>query len=133
MGALKGSIAVRRYVVLSDLPADVRKRFVKGARAHAFMPLDPKADLDHTSGWVSILDGDDFDLAQEKLFFAASGGEQLRIALRMDVLKAPSGEVRPLGVTISPIERFVPNYARPAGAASDASIALASRDRPGAR
>ena len=63
-------------------------------RAHAFMPLDPRADVDQAHGWVSILDGDDTDLEAEKLFFAASGGEQLRVTLRADVLKAPSGEVR---------------------------------------
>ena len=94
MGALKGSIAVRRYLVLDALPAEVRRKFTKGLRAHAFMPLDPKADLDRAAGWVSILDGDDVDLSPEKLFYAAPGGEQLRVALRMDTLKAPSGEVR---------------------------------------
>ena len=96
MGALKGSIAVRRYAVIDPLPAaaEVRKRFVKGLRAHAFMPLDPKAELDRTSGWVSILDGDDADLAQEKVFFVAPGGEQLRVALRIDVLKPPVREVK---------------------------------------
>ena len=94
MGALKGSIAVRRYAVLDPLPKDVRERFVKGLRAHNFMPLDPQADLDQTSGWVSILDGDDADLSSQKVFFVASGGEQLRVSLRTDVLKAPAGEVR---------------------------------------
>jgi DNA recombination-dependent growth factor C len=94
MGALKGSIAVRRYVVLDPLPADPRKRLAKGARAHAFMPVDPKSDSDRSSGWVSILDGDDADLSPDKLFFVAPGGEQLRIALRTDVLKAPAGEVK---------------------------------------
>ena len=96
MGALKGSIAVRRYAVVDALPAaaELRKRFVKGLRAHAFMPLDPKAELDRTSGWVSILDGDDADLEQEKVFFVAPGGEQLRVALRTDVLKPPVREVK---------------------------------------
>ncbi|MGB9403986.1 MAG: ATP-binding protein [Candidatus Acidiferrales bacterium] len=37
----------------------------------------------------------------------------------------PLGETRQLGVTISPIERAVPNYAKPV---SDNSIALATRD-----
>lgn len=94
MGALKGSIAVRRYVVLDPLPQDARRRIVKGLRAHAFMPLDPKSDQDKTFGWVSILDGDDADLQQEKVFFVAPGGEQLRAALRTDVLKPPASEVR---------------------------------------
>lgn len=94
MGALKGSIAVRRYVVLDPLPQNPRARLTKGLRAHAFMPLDPKSDQDKTFGWVSILDGDDADLHPEKVFFVAPGGEQLRAALRTDVLKPPASEVR---------------------------------------
>jgi DNA recombination-dependent growth factor C len=94
MGALRGSIAVRRYAVLEPLPAEPRRRLVKGLRAHAFMPLDPKSDESRASGWVSILDGDDADLQPEKVFFVAPGGEQLRVALRTDVLKPPASEVR---------------------------------------
>lgn len=94
MGALKGSIAVRRYVVHGALPQDLRRKFTKGLRAHCFMPLDPTQELDRSSGWVSILDGEDADLAPEKLFFVAAGGEQLRFTLRTDVLKAPAAEVR---------------------------------------
>jgi DNA recombination-dependent growth factor C len=94
MGALQGSIAVRRYAVLDPLPAKPRERLTKGLRAHAFLPLDPKSDLDRASGWVSILDGDDADLQPEKLYFAAPGGEQLRFALRTDVIKPPRAEVK---------------------------------------
>ncbi len=94
MGALKGSIAVRRYVVLDPLPQDPRKRLEKGLRAHCFMPLDPMQELDRAAGWVSILDGEAAALAPEKLFFVASGGEHLRVTLRSDVLKPPAAEVR---------------------------------------
>ena len=94
MGALKGSIAVRRYAVLDPLPADPRRRIVKGLRAHCFMPLDPKSDVDRAVGWVSIFDPDDADIEAGKVFFVAPGGEQLRVGLRTDVLKAPAGEVR---------------------------------------
>ena len=85
---------MRRYIVLDALPPDVRRKFVKGLRAHCFMPLDPAQELDRSSGWVSILDGEDADLAPEKVFFVAAGGEQLRFTLRTDVLKAPPAEVR---------------------------------------
>ncbi|MSP63977.1 MAG: hypothetical protein EXR72_27275 [Myxococcales bacterium] len=94
MGALKGSIAVRRYAVLDPLPAEPRKRLLKGLRAHAFLPLDPKAEVDRASGWVSILDGDDPDLEPIKVFFLAPGGEHLRVSLRTDILRAPTAEVR---------------------------------------
>lgn len=94
MGALKGAIAVRRYTVPDALPRDARARFTRGLRAHAFMPLDPRSEVDRSAGWVSILDGEDADLAPEKLFFVAAGGEQLRASLRSDVLKAPASEVR---------------------------------------
>jgi hypothetical protein len=103
MGALKGSIAVRRYAVLDPLPQDLRKRLVRGLRAHAFLPLDPAtSDLDRSAGWVSILDGEDADLHPEKVFFVAPGGEQLRVSLRIDVLKPPTSEVRrQLGVKVA--------------------------------
>jgi DNA recombination-dependent growth factor C len=95
MGALKGSIAVRRYAVVDPLPAaDLRQKFIRGLRAHAFMPLDPKGESDQSVGWVSILDQSDADLRSDKVFFVASGGEQLRVSLRIDVLKPPSAEVR---------------------------------------
>jgi recombination associated protein RdgC len=97
MGALKGSISVRRYLVLEKPPADARKRLHRGIKAHAFVPIDPKGDVERSAGWVSIQDGDDLELTPEKLFFvsaAPGGGEQLRVTLRIDVLKPPAGEVR---------------------------------------
>jgi len=94
MGALAGSISVRRYRILDPLPADARQKFVRGLRAHAFQPLDPKAEPERSVGWVSLLDHDDADLRVDKLFFVAAGGEQLRVSLRIDVLKPPPAEVR---------------------------------------
>src|SRR5262245_8376403 len=94
MGALQGSIAVRRYAVLDPLPAKAREKLTKGVRAHAFLALDPRSDLDRAAGWVSIRDAEDADLDAEKLFYAAPGGEQLRVALRLDVLKPPRSEVK---------------------------------------
>jgi len=94
MGALKGSISVRRYAVTDALPADVRKKLVRGLRAHAFVPIDPKTDLEHSIGWVSILDSEDTTLDAEGCLFVGQGGEQLRVSMRMDVLKPSSAEVR---------------------------------------
>jgi recombination associated protein RdgC len=94
MGALKGSISVRRYAVLDPLPADPRQKMTRGIRSHAFLPLDPAAEPDRSIGWVSILDSADADLRADKLFFVAPGGEHLRLALRIDVLKPPTSEVR---------------------------------------
>src|SRR6266498_2599096 len=94
MGALAGSISVRRYRILDPLPADPRARLARGARSHAFLPLDPKGDAERSAGWVALTDYDDADLRADKLFFVGAGGEQLRLALRIDVLKPPPAEVK---------------------------------------
>ena len=90
MGALKGSISVRRYAVLEKLPADAPRRIVKGLRAHAFVAIDPKGDVDKSAGWVSISDAEDAELEAGKVVF----GDQVRVTLRIDTLKPPAGEVR---------------------------------------
>jgi len=94
MGALKGSISVRRYIITDKPPADLRKQLVRGLKAHAFVAIDPKTDVDRSVGWVSILDSEDTELDAESTLFVATGGEQLRVAMRMDVLKPSSAEVR---------------------------------------
>src|SRR3954451_12607158 len=95
MGALKGSIAVRRYAVLDPLPGgDVRQKFTRGVKAHVCQPVDPKGDVDRSIGWVSILDNGDLEIRQDKLFFVAPGGEQLRVTLRIETLRPPAAEVR---------------------------------------
>jgi DNA recombination-dependent growth factor C len=94
MGALNGSISVRRYRIVDPLPDGVRQKFVRGVRAHAFAPLDNKGDQERSVGWVSMLNHDDTDLRADKIFFVCAGGEQLRLALRIDVLKPPPAEVR---------------------------------------
>ena len=94
MGALSGSISVRRYRILDPLPPDARQRFARGLRAHAFAPIDPRTDADRAIGWVCLGAPDDAELRADKLFFVAAGGEQLRVSLRIDVLKPPPDEVR---------------------------------------
>lgn len=86
MGALKGTITVRKYRVLDSIPSDYNVRFLRGLQAHHFMPLDPKANTDTTSGWVSLDDPEDTTFAPEKVFYDG----QVRIALRVDKLKPPA-------------------------------------------
>jgi DNA recombination-dependent growth factor C len=94
MGALKGSISVRRYAVRDKLPDDARRKLLKGIRAHVFTPIDPRSDLDRSVGWVSMVDAEDVDLQPNQIFAVAEGGEQLRLALRIDVLKPSAPDVR---------------------------------------
>jgi recombination associated protein RdgC len=95
MGAIKGAISVRRYAVLDPLPSSrVRERLVKGLRAHAFLPLDPRSEVDRAVGWVVLGQPEDADLTPEKVLYAASAGEELRVALRVDTLRVPAAEVR---------------------------------------
>src|SRR5262245_42571760 len=90
MGALHGSITVRRYRVTGDLPRDVRSRFLKSLRAHAHAPIDPASDEQQSLGWVSSLDPEDPDLDLNKVLF----GDRLVVSLRVDTLKPPQSEVR---------------------------------------
>jgi hypothetical protein len=55
MGALKGSITVRRYALSGDAPRELGK-LVKGVRAHVLLPIDPKTDVERSHGWSSIED-----------------------------------------------------------------------------
>src|SRR5262245_13619637 len=89
MGALKGSITVRRYVVRGEKPKDL-SRLVKGIRAHALLPIDPKSDVEKIHGWASLEDPDDVELSSEKVFFAGTVG----LALRVDTLRPPAAIVK---------------------------------------
>ena len=95
MGALKGSIAVRRYQVTEALPQkDVRGKLSRGVRAHIFAPIDPRSPEVRTHGWVSLHDGDDLDLTAGKIFWIGNDGEQLRLTMRVDTLKPSTNDVR---------------------------------------
>lgn len=91
MGALKGTVTVRRYVVRGEPPRD-RARIVKGIRAHAHIPIDPKGDAVRAHGWAGIEDAEDTDLTSDKIFF----GDALAVALRVDTLKPPAALVKRL-------------------------------------
>lgn len=98
MSAIKGTITIRRYAVL-DMPEDYpRARMMKGIRAHMFLPIDPQSDALSSTGWVSIENSEDADLHPEKTHF----GDQVRLSLRIDVLKpAPADVKRLLGPKIA--------------------------------
>jgi recombination associated protein RdgC len=89
MGAWKGSVTVRRFSVKGPEPND-RNRLVKGIRAHAQVPIDPRGDVERSHGWAAIEDVHDVDLSSEKIFF----GEALALSLRVDTLKPPGAVVK---------------------------------------
>lgn len=91
MGALKGNVTVRRYVVRGEIPRD-RARLVKGIRAHALIPIDPASTVEKTHGWAMAEDPDVTDLSSEKIFF----GNAAVLALRTDTLRPPSAVVKRL-------------------------------------
>src|SRR5215470_4553851 len=91
MGALQGTVTVRRYVVRGDRPKDTQK-LLKGARAHALVPIDPRSDVEKVAGWAAIADPTDVDLTAEKIFF----GTTVALALRVDTLGAPAAVVKRL-------------------------------------
>src|SRR5262245_52425292 len=89
MGALKGTVTIRRYVVRGTAPTE-QARMVKGVRAHLMVPIDPKGDVERAHGWSCVEDPHDTEISSEKVFF----GEALALALRVDTLKPPSGLVK---------------------------------------
>jgi len=89
MGALKGSVTVRRFLIKGPEPND-RNRLMKGIRAHALVPIDPRGDVERSHGWAALEDLHDLDLSSEKVFF----GEALALALRVDTLRPPGAVVK---------------------------------------
>jgi hypothetical protein len=91
MGALKGSVTVRRYQVKGDPPQD-HGRIMKGLRAHVLVPIDPAGEIERSWGWAAIEDPEDLDLSTEKVFF----GDAVAITLRVDALRPPPQVVKRL-------------------------------------
>jgi hypothetical protein len=89
MGAFKGSITVRRYLVRGEKPKE-QSKLVKGIRAHALIPIDPKSDVEKIHGWACVEDPDDLDLTSDKIFF----GDTVALALRVDSLRPPAAVVK---------------------------------------
>ncbi len=91
MGALKGSVTVRRYVVRGKPPAE-KSRLVKGVRAHAIIPIDPASDVERAHGWAQAEDPENLELASESIFVDGA----LLLALRVDTLRPPGAVVKRL-------------------------------------
>lgn len=92
MGALVGSISLRRYRVLGAPPKDWKDSFVKSVRAHALVPLDPSGNEEKSVGWSSLHDENDIDLTIEKFFLEG----RILLAMRIDTLKVPAPHVKRL-------------------------------------
>jgi recombination associated protein RdgC len=94
MGLLSGSMALRRYRVMSTPPADFKELYEKAVRAHALVPLDPESGRaeEKSIGWCSLFDENDLDLSFSK--FHLDG--RLVLSLRVDMLKPPAAEVKRL-------------------------------------
>jgi hypothetical protein len=91
MGALAGSVTVRRYLVRGEKPKDAA-RIVKGARAHVLVPIDPRGDAEKVCGWASMEDPHDLELSADNLFH----GSTVTLALRVDTLTFPAAIVKRL-------------------------------------
>lgn len=85
MGALRGTISFSKFYVRGELPEGFRERFVEAIRLRAFRELDPSEDLPSRSGWCSIENPFDLDLAHEKVFF----NDYLNLGLRTDTWRIP--------------------------------------------
>jgi recombination associated protein RdgC len=91
MGALQGTVTVRRYLVRGDRPKDTN-RILKGIRAHVLIPIDPRSDVEKVAGWASLQDPTDLELTAENAF----AGSTVCLALRVDTLAAPAAVVKRL-------------------------------------
>lgn len=92
MGALAGSIALRRYRVLGAPPADFKQTYEKNVRAHALVPVDPSRNEDRSVGWCSLHDENDLELDFGKFYLDG----RILLSLRVDVLKPPAAQVKRL-------------------------------------
>lgn len=91
MGILKGTLAVRRFLVRGDVP-DNRSKLMKGIRAHAFSPVDPAGDEDRSYGWTGLGDAEAVDLEPSDVF----ADEVVALTLRVDTLRPPASQVKRL-------------------------------------
>lgn len=90
MPLTSGSASVTRYRVRGSLPDSVRFLFVKGIRAHAFLPIDPNSDETDSIGWVAFDDREKSDLDLADVFM----GDRLVLAMRHDTLKPAPKDVK---------------------------------------
>lgn len=92
MGALNGTLSMRRYRIMGRPPEDFRDRYVRSVRAHALVPLDPEKNPkeDRAYGWCCIHDESDVDLDIGKFWLDG----HICLGLRQDVLRPAPAEVK---------------------------------------
>ena len=125
MGVFKGSITVRRYVVRGDQPKE-RARLVKGIRAHAIVPIDPKSDIEKIHGWACAENLDDTDLTSDKIFF----GGTLALTVRIDTLRPPASVVKRLVLERLRADGRKPNRAEQRALKEEVTKSLRNRYLP---
>lgn len=127
MGALRGSVTVRRYLVkgVSNMAKDPA-RMVKGARAHVLVPIDPRGDAEKVAGWACLEDPDDLELSGEKMFHGPTVG----LALRLDTLSPPAAVVKRLVAERLKATGRKPNRAEKIAAKDEVKKSLRSRYLP---
>jgi hypothetical protein len=125
MGALHGTVTVRRYLVRGEKPKDPG-RLVKGARAHVLVPIDPRGDAEKVSGWACLDDPDDLELSAEKMFH----GPTVALALRVDTLTAPAAVVKRLVAERLRATGRKPNRAEKIAAKQEVNKSLRGRYLP---
>jgi hypothetical protein len=91
MGALQGTVTVRRYLVRGERPKDTG-RLLRGIRAHVLVPIDPRSDVEKVAGWAALHDPTDLELGADKVVFGAT----VALAVRIDALAPPAAVVRRL-------------------------------------
>ena len=125
MGALQGTVTVRRYIVRGDKPKDAA-RLLKGARAHILVPIDPRSDVEKVAGWATLADPTDLDLTAEKIFF----GPTVALAIRVDSLVPPAQVVKRLVAEKLRQSGRKPNRAEKLAAKDEVKKSLRSRYLP---
>jgi hypothetical protein len=128
MGAFKGNVTVRRYLVPGEPPREQAK-LMKGIRAHAFLPIDPKTDVERAHGWAVIEDPSDVDLSADKVFFS----DVLALALRVDTLRPPAAVVKRLALEKIKALGRKPNRAEQQAAREEVKRQLRGRYHPTTR
>jgi len=125
MGALAGSVTVRRYLVRGEKPKDAA-RIVKGARAHVLVPIDPRGDAEKVCGWASMEDPHDRELRADNMFH----GPTVSLALRVDTLSAPAAIVKRLVAEKLRATGRKPNRAEKIAAKEEVKKSLRTRYLP---
>lgn len=92
MGALSGSITIRRYRVLGALPKPWAEPFQKAIRAHALVPLDPAGREEKSIGWCSMFEESNLDLSPG----AYQHDRRILLSLRVDTLKPDKAQLKVL-------------------------------------